>query len=100
MYNDTEWVAYMSDSTKKRRISKYQGLNFAGVTDWAVDLQKFGKLEDSNLIENIDKDGKCKWKTKDGFSCLDKAVIESDMNPQDRWNGVRAPCAWRDMASS
>ncbi|RKK87454.1 hypothetical protein BFJ71_g13361 [Fusarium oxysporum] len=77
----------MSDSTKKRRISKYQGLNFAGVTDWAVDLQKFGKLEDSNLIENIDKDGKCKWKTKDGFSCLDKAVIESDMNPQDRWNG-------------
>ncbi|EMT60851.1 Killer toxin subunits alpha/beta [Fusarium odoratissimum] len=100
VYNDTEWVAYMSDSTKKRRISKYQGLNFGGVTDWAVDLQKFGKLEDSNLIEIIDKDGKCKWKTKDGFSCLDKAVIESDMNPQDRWNGVRAPCAWRDMASS
>ncbi|EXK32523.1 hypothetical protein FOMG_12692 [Fusarium oxysporum f. sp. melonis 26406] len=100
VYNDTELVAYMSDSTKKRRISKYQGLNFGGVTDWAVDLQKFGKLEDSNLIEIIDKDGKCKWKTKDGFSCLDKAVIESDMNPQDRWNGVRAPCAWRDMASS
>ncbi|KNB07606.1 hypothetical protein FOXG_08721 [Fusarium oxysporum f. sp. lycopersici 4287] len=88
VYNDTELVAYMSDSTKKRRISKYQGLNFGGVTDWAVDLQKFGKLEDSNLIEIIDKDGKCKWKTKDGFSCLDKAVIESDMNPQDRWNGV------------
>ncbi|KAF4442605.1 Killer toxin subunits alpha beta [Fusarium acutatum] len=57
VYNDTEWVAYMSDSTKKRRISKYQGLNFGGVTDWAVDLQKFGKLENSNLIEIIDKDG-------------------------------------------
>ncbi|RBR16344.1 hypothetical protein FVER53590_05940 [Fusarium verticillioides] len=100
VYNDTEWVAYMSDSTKRRRISKYQGLNFGGVTDWAVDLQKFGKLENSNLIEIIDKDGKCKWKTKDGFSCLDKPVREPGMSPKTRWDAMRAPCAWRDLASS
>ncbi|EXM30032.1 hypothetical protein FOTG_05063 [Fusarium oxysporum f. sp. vasinfectum 25433] len=98
VYNDTEWVAYMSDSTKKRRISKYQGLNFGGVTDWAVDLQKFGKLEDSTLIEIIDKDGKCKWKTKDGFTCLDKAVTDSLQPAVNRWNGIRTPCAWREVA--
>ncbi|KAJ5088699.1 Peptidoglycan-binding Lysin subgroup [Penicillium angulare] len=35
----TSWVAYMSDDTKTERISWVKGLNFGGVTDWAVDLQ-------------------------------------------------------------
>lgn len=39
VYNGTEWVAYMSDLNKSNRIKKYQGLNFGGVSDWAVDLQ-------------------------------------------------------------
>ncbi|KAL4916199.1 glycoside hydrolase superfamily [Aspergillus aurantiobrunneus] len=40
VYNNTQWVAYMDGETKKGRISKYQGWNFGGVSDWAVDLQK------------------------------------------------------------
>lgn len=43
VYNDTEWVAYMNDSLKKTRSSFYDSYNFAGTTDWAVDLQKFYK---------------------------------------------------------
>ncbi|KAK3904904.1 glycoside hydrolase superfamily [Staphylotrichum tortipilum] len=41
VYDGTEWVAYMTDTTKNRRISTYQGLNMGGVSDWAVDLQAF-----------------------------------------------------------
>lgn len=41
VYDDTEWVAYMSDATKNKRIGIYQGLNMGGVSDWAVDLQTF-----------------------------------------------------------
>lgn len=38
---NVNWVAYMSDETKKRRIAWAKGLNFAGTIDWAVDLQEW-----------------------------------------------------------
>ncbi|KAK2797393.1 hypothetical protein FQN50_009194 [Emmonsiellopsis sp. PD_5] len=41
VYNDTEWVAYMDDDTKSARAKFYDSYNFAGTTDWAVDLQDF-----------------------------------------------------------
>ena len=41
VYNDTEWVAWMNDDLKKTRSEFYDSYNFAGTTDWAVDLQKF-----------------------------------------------------------
>ncbi|PTB66103.1 glycoside hydrolase family 18 protein [Trichoderma citrinoviride] len=41
VYNDVEWVAYMSDKTKESRREKWKGLNFRGTVDWAVDLQEF-----------------------------------------------------------
>ncbi|KAM0325563.1 hypothetical protein ACHAQA_007550 [Verticillium albo-atrum] len=40
VYRDTEWVAWMNDKTKASRIDYYKGLNFGGVSDWAVDLDK------------------------------------------------------------
>ncbi|KAF1973227.1 putative glycosyl hydrolase, family 18 [Bimuria novae-zelandiae CBS 107.79] len=39
VYNDTEWVAYMDDDMKEKRASVYDSYNFAGTSDWAVDLQ-------------------------------------------------------------
>lgn len=41
VFNDTEWVAYMNDSIKKDREELYASYNFAGTTDWAVDLLEF-----------------------------------------------------------
>ncbi|KAL6867178.1 glycoside hydrolase family 18 protein [Trichoderma novae-zelandiae] len=41
VYNDVEWVAYMSDKTKESRREKWKELNFRGTVDWAVDLQEF-----------------------------------------------------------
>ncbi|RFU78376.1 glycosyl hydrolase family 18 [Trichoderma arundinaceum] len=41
VYNDTEWVAYMNDSVKADRAKLYASYNFAGTSDWAVDLQQF-----------------------------------------------------------
>ena len=43
IYNDTEWVAYMNDKTKQIRKEFYDMYNFAGTSDWAVDLQEFGE---------------------------------------------------------
>lgn len=41
VYNNTQWVGYSSDTTRKTRSSFYQGLNFAGTSIWAVDLTEF-----------------------------------------------------------
>ncbi|KAL6805035.1 glycoside hydrolase superfamily [Trichoderma sp. SZMC 28013] len=41
VYDDVEWVAYMSDHTKEIRRDKWKQLNFGGSVDWAVDLQEF-----------------------------------------------------------
>ncbi|XP_014561985.1 glycoside hydrolase family 18 protein [Bipolaris victoriae FI3] len=41
VYNDTEWVAWMDDDMKEERAKFYDSYNFAGTTDWAVDLQAF-----------------------------------------------------------
>ncbi|XDG05350.1 hypothetical protein ABKA04_004965 [Annulohypoxylon sp. FPYF3050] len=61
VYNDTEWVAYMDDDMKKTRSSFYDSYNFAGTTDWAVDLQYFadgsgGDLYDDDYEYVIDED--------------------------------------------
>ncbi|KAI0539137.1 putative glycosyl hydrolase, family 18 [Xylaria digitata] len=57
VYNDTEWVAYMDDNTKAARAEFYDSYNFAGTTDWAVDLQTFedgsdGLDEEAEIDEN------------------------------------------------
>jgi len=36
VYNETNWVAYMTDDVKTGRKARYQALNFAGTVDWAV----------------------------------------------------------------
>jgi Glycosyl hydrolases family 18 len=41
VYDSTEWVAYMDEDLKSTRAAFYGSYNFAGTTDWAVDLQKF-----------------------------------------------------------
>lgn len=45
VYDQTEWVAYMDEDTKKEREKVYDSYNFAGITDWAVDLQSFQRYE-------------------------------------------------------
>jgi len=54
----TEWVAYMKDATKSGREALYAKYNFAGTTDWAVDLQAFTADEDSSLDEDDPNYGK------------------------------------------
>ncbi|KAH7031107.1 uncharacterized protein B0I36DRAFT_374133 [Microdochium trichocladiopsis] len=43
VYNDTGWVAWMGDEFKKKREGIYAWYNFAGTSDWAVDLQSFSE---------------------------------------------------------
>ncbi|KAI8277403.1 hypothetical protein K4K60_006981 [Colletotrichum sp. SAR11_57] len=42
VYDSTQWVAHMDDDLKADRKALYESLNFAGIIDWAIDLQGFG----------------------------------------------------------
>ncbi|KAJ5538484.1 hypothetical protein N7494_007963 [Penicillium frequentans] len=41
VYNETQWVGYMTTTTKSTRTSYYKTFNFAGTTEWAIDLEEF-----------------------------------------------------------
>ncbi|KAI0138872.1 hypothetical protein GGR57DRAFT_496245 [Xylariaceae sp. FL1272] len=51
IYDDDSWVAYMDRPNKQARIAKFQGLNFRGTTDWAIDLgTDIGSSNDTNVV--------------------------------------------------
>lgn len=41
IYNKDEWVSYMDANIKASRQKLYASYNFAGTSDWAVDLQEY-----------------------------------------------------------
>ncbi|KAJ5097120.1 hypothetical protein N7456_007841 [Penicillium angulare] len=49
VYNETQWASYMNDSNKIVREILYNEIyQFAGIADWAVDLQSEGDSDDSS----------------------------------------------------
>jgi chitinase len=39
VWDDTQWASYMDSAIKDSRSSLYEGMNFLGIADWAIDLQ-------------------------------------------------------------
>lgn len=108
VYDDTQWVGYMDDDIKSSRTQKYQGLAMGGVTDWAVDLQKFNdpparSKSWAQFIQKV-KGGQDpadvgertgNWTS---ISCTDPAVTDiRDLTPQQRWDGMDASDAWSNV---
>ncbi|PCG90917.1 Glycoside hydrolase, superfamily [Penicillium occitanis (nom. inval.)] len=54
VYNETQWVGYMSSANKANRTSFYRGFNFAGTGEWAIDLETFEPYLDTTSGEFID----------------------------------------------
>ncbi|KYK60893.1 glycosyl hydrolase, family 18 [Drechmeria coniospora] len=60
VYDKTEWVSYMDAATKKFREDVFAAYNFAGTSDWAVDLQEFVDSDgdddyDPNYVASVDR---------------------------------------------
>lgn len=101
VYDDVQWVAYMKDDTKATRTSIYRSLNFGGVTDWAIDLESFGRNEymGPDVYKAYAEDGTCAWTFGDGLSCTDPAMLDASTTEKGkRWKELGAGCAWRAMA--
>jgi hypothetical protein len=50
VYDDTEWVSYMSDKTKKTRSTLYKTWGMGGTTDW-VCSHTISSLQPSRCFE-------------------------------------------------
>ncbi|KAK2762269.1 hypothetical protein FQN54_001279 [Arachnomyces sp. PD_36] len=55
IYNGDEWVGWMTEETKNRRLGSYKQLNFAGASDWAIDLQGDINSDDGETVYIGDK---------------------------------------------
>ncbi|XWX02432.1 hypothetical protein V2A60_010469 [Cordyceps javanica] len=55
-YNGDQWVSYMGDDTKARRINIYRNMNFLGTSDWAVSLDNVGLVDDPDSSGNDSDD--------------------------------------------
>ncbi|KAH7116609.1 putative glycosyl hydrolase, family 18 [Dactylonectria estremocensis] len=111
VYNNTEWVAYMDEDTKASRAKLYASYNFAGTSDWAVDLQEFvdgtGEEEDDydpnyvatiiDHFEDCDSDFTSLSQLKNRKSkvpsyCMDQYLVDVEISIMDdalsRYNGL------------
>ncbi|KAF1972056.1 glycoside hydrolase [Bimuria novae-zelandiae CBS 107.79] len=75
VYNDTEWVAYMSDDMKTKRSAFYDSYNFAGTTDWAVDLQQWWDCASSYIsFEQLEEDAD--WTRP---HCMEEYILQVEL---------------------
>ena len=111
VYDDTEWVAYMSPGTRKGRINMYKGMNMGGSVNWATDLEEYldppeGVSDWSDFKRTIKSGGDPVRRAGDRngnwteLTCDDPYMVEiPDYTPQERWGGLDATDAWNDIVT-
>ncbi|KAI8157845.1 hypothetical protein K4K49_005092 [Colletotrichum sp. SAR 10_70] len=105
VYDNNQWIGYMSESTKAARVKLSAGLGMAGTTDWASDLQQFNPVPKpakdwASFIAlaasgNDPKQSTItigKWKN---LTCEADVIVDPYfMTPTNRWKAVDADSAW------
>lgn len=90
VYDNNQWVSYMTDKEKASRTEKWKGLNFGGISDWAVDLLKFGPPPGIALPVTDGGD----WRMQD---CSNPAIEDTGYTGKQRWEIMGADKAWAEM---
>ncbi|RAL13110.1 glycoside hydrolase family 18 protein [Aspergillus homomorphus CBS 101889] len=107
VYDDTQWVGWMSDGIKASRRSLYKGLAMGGTTDWATDLQKdnpppYPAKSWAGVIDDVvlDKDPYVEGNRTGNWTsltCSDPAMQDVLYMPcAQRWSELDASDAWSD----
>ncbi|KAK3934190.1 hypothetical protein QBC46DRAFT_300262 [Diplogelasinospora grovesii] len=110
VYDDIQWVGWMSPSVKATRKSLYQSLSMGGTSDWASDLETYHDVPSvsaswSNFIVDIkagldpayDGDRTGNWTS---VQCDDPAVAGiRHYTPSQRWSMMDGSNAWSDVVN-
>jgi hypothetical protein len=108
VYDDTEWVSYMSAATKATRTALYAAWGLGGTSDWASDLQKYHdvpapseswpfhkKVILAGDNPKVDHSRNGNWTEMD---CTHEMIVDSTWyTPSDRWKSLNADAAWADV---
>ncbi|OAQ63718.2 chitinase [Pochonia chlamydosporia 170] len=110
VYDDTQWVSYMSPEVLSTRTQIYKSLNMGGTTNWAIDLEDYNDVPNESGTSNWvtfkedlnsgldpyqkgDRHGN--WTS---LTCTDRYVEDNDdFTPSERWSGLDCPDAWKDV---
>jgi GH18 family chitinase len=107
IYDNNQWISYMSSDTKKQRAALYSAWGMAGTTDWATDLQKYHDVPapaknwkafkttiKSGLDPKTDNTRNGNWTDLD---CTNPAISDwPDYTPTERWRLPNSDAAWED----
>jgi hypothetical protein len=109
VYDDTNWVAYMSPEIRAQRTKMYESLGMGGTVNWATDLEQFNDAPDdfddwhglilqakSGVITSIGAGSRSGNWTKLG--CDNEYSRETPYwSSMTRWKQLDAAHAWSDL---
>ncbi|RFU79626.1 glycoside hydrolase, superfamily [Trichoderma arundinaceum] len=107
IYDDTQWVGWMSNGIKASRAALYKGLAMGGTADWATDLQEFnnppfivsswGVLINNVKLSRDPYEGDNQTGNWTSLTCMDPAMQDAlYMSCSQRWSELDASNAWSD----
>lgn len=109
VYDNNQWVGYMSSRTKNTRASLYKAWGMGGTTDWATDLKKYHDVpapaKSWGIFKELAQSGggdpkrdttrSSDW-TK--YDCTNSLIVfPTDYRPTVQWKGLGADAAWSDV---
>ncbi|KAI0467015.1 hypothetical protein F4859DRAFT_518632 [Xylaria cf. heliscus] len=111
VYDNIQWVGYMSESRKTTRAALYQSLKMGGTADWAIDLQTYrdvpkGKKGWNNWILTINAGIDPSYEGNRGGNwtdllCTDPVVTMSQRyTPAEQWQMLDCQDAWEDSTQT
>lgn len=108
VYDNTEWVSYMTQEIRDARSRMYKAFSMGGTTNWATDLETFNDppkgVSDWNNFKLQIKSGRNPLHAGDRNGNWTKLSCDSpyyneiyDYSPKERWDGLDASDAWDDV---
>ncbi|KAL8284361.1 hypothetical protein RB597_001601 [Gaeumannomyces tritici] len=108
VYDNDEWVSYMSPATKQTRAALYRAWGMGGTTDWATDLQKYhdvpapasdwASFKKKALNGEEPKTDDSRSGTWTSLDCKHEMVVhQKNHDVAALWKGLAGDDAWSDV---
>ncbi len=107
VYDDTEWIGFMTPDMKDVRKNYYKELGMGGITDWASDLEDYNDpplhMGSWKAFIRTAEKGLDPYQvgTRSGnwteLTCTDRSVEDlRQLTPKQRWDMMDCQDAWND----
>lgn len=107
VYDNNQWVGYMSPEIRNSRTNLYKSLNMGGIINWAIDLETYhdppSHLKDwDDFLQRL-RSGDDPYRIGDRtgnwteLDCNDPAIrLAMEFTPAERWARLDCDHAWQD----